>query len=203
MDMICENNRVQLRGAVAGRPVFSHGSRGLEFYTFPLEVLRLSGNADLINIILRRELLETLTLNEGEKLSLSGELRSFNNRRGEGAKLVITVFAQELSFQDGPDENLVELRGTLCKEPRLRSTPSGRDICDLMLAVNRHYGRSDYLPCICWGSRARLAAPWPVGTKLSLAGRIQSRSYRKLGPEGLLEKTAYEVSVMELNPLSE
>lgn len=204
MDMNCENNRVSLRGVMAGRPVFSHAGRGQEFYSFPLEVQRLSGTADTLNIILRREQLETLALRDREKLFLSGQLRSFNNRSGQGAKLVITVFAQELRAEDGPDENQVQLRGTLCKEPKLRCTPMGRDICDLMLAVNRHYGRSDYLPCICWGQRARQAALWPVGTKLSLSGRIQSRSYIKLSEEGPLEKTAFEVSVTELEaPLPE
>ena len=201
MDMISENNYVRLVGVMAGRPEYSHSSRGQDFYTFPLEVLRLSGNCDIINIIVRPEMLESLEIAERGKLCVCGQLRTFNNRRGEGAKLVITVFARELQLCDEEDSNLVELIGTLCKEPNLRCTPMGRDICDLMLAVNRHYGRSDYLPCICWGVRAREAAAWTVGTRVRLTGRIQSRRYIKLSEAGSVEKTAYEVSVTEIEPL--
>lgn len=201
MDMISENNYVRLVGVMAGRPEYSHSSRGQDFYTFPLEVLRLSGNCDTINIIVRPEMLEGLEIAERGKLCVCGQLRTFNNRRGEGAKLVITVFARELQLCDDDDSNLVELIGTLCKAPNLRCTPMGRDICDLMLAVNRHYGRSDYLPCICWGVRAREAAAWTVGTRVRLTGRIQSRRYIKLSEAGSVEKTAYEVSVTEIEPV--
>ena len=195
MDMICENNFVQLSGSLAGRPEFSHSARGQNFYSFPLEVMRLSGNSDTVNIILRESQLKQLELSDFDKISVTGQLRSFNNRSGQGAKLVITVFAKELAFCSGEDENIVSLKGTLCKQPNLRSTPMGRDICDLMLAVNRHYGRSDYLPCICWGRLAQEAAMWGVGSKLSLTGRIQSRNYIKLSDSGAVEKTAFEVSV--------
>lgn len=201
MDMISENNYVRLVGVMAGRPEYSHSSRGQDFYTFPLEVLRLSGNCDIINIIVRPEMLEGLEIAERGKLCVCGQLRTFNNRRGEGAKLVITVFARELQLCDDDDSNLVELIGTLCKAPNLRCTPMGRDICDLMLAVNRHYGRSDYLPCICWGVRAREAAAWTVGTRVRLTGRIQSRRYIKLSEAGSVEKTTYEVSVTEIEPV--
>ena len=196
MDMISENNMLQLVGTLAGRPAFSHGSRGLAFWGFPLSVRRLSGTEDLINVIARQELLEALELAEGRKLCLSGELRSFNNRHGEGARLVITAFARQLSLCGGEDENRLLLRGTLCKPPKLRQTPLGRDICDLMLAVTRPYGRSDYLPCICWGGLARQAARWEVGERLRLEGRVQSRRYIKLTEEGPAERTAYEVSVL-------
>ena len=196
MDMISENNMLQLVGTLAGRPAFSHGSRGLAFWGFPLSVRRLSGTEDLINVIARQELLEALELAEGCKLCLSGELRSFNNRHGEGARLVITAFARQLSLCGGEDENRLLLRGTLCKPPKLRQTPLGRDICDLMLAVNRPYGRSDYLPCICWGGLARQAARWEVGERLRLEGRVQSRRYIKLTEDGPAERTAYEVSVL-------
>lgn len=203
MDMISENNYVRLCGALAERPVYSHTSRGQDFWCFPLSVHRLSGNCDTVNILLRREQLSALELQEAGALCVTGELRSFNNRRGEGARLVITVLARELSFSDEADSNLVRLTGTLCKPPNLRSTPMGRDICDLMLAVNRHYGRSDYLPCICWGLKARQAANWPVGTRVHLDGRIQSRRYIKLTEDGPVEKTAFEVSVTEIEPLPE
>lgn len=198
MDDIQVVNSVELRGSVASAPEFSHESRGIEFYRFPLEVERLSGAVDSINVIVRRDLAETLEVGGGSKLYVSGELRSFNNKSGQGSRLVITVFARQLVFEDGEDMNLVTLRGTICKNPSLRTTPLGRDICDMMLAVNRRYGRSDYLPCISWGVRARDAAAWSVGTVVRLQGRIQSRKYIKTVDGTAVEKTAYEVSASEL-----
>lgn len=200
MDMICDNNFTRLCGSMCGKPVYSHSSRSQQFYLFPLEVERLSGNRDIINVVVRQEQLAALSPEGSGKLWVEGQLRTFNNRHGQGAKLVITVLARELGFCDGEDENLVQLSGTLCKTPNLRTTPMGRDICDLMLAVNRHYGRSDYLPCICWGLKAREAAGWTVGTHLALQGRIQSRRYIKLTEEGPVEKTAFEVSVTDAAP---
>ena len=188
---------------MAAKPVYSHSSRGQQFYTFPLEVLRLSGNCDTLNIIARPEQLAALEAAERERICVIGQLRTFNNRHGEGAKLVITVFAREIYLTDEDDCNLVQLTGTLCKAPNLRCTPMGRDICDLMLAVNRHYGRSDYLPCICWGVKAREAEAWGVGTQLRLEGRIQSRRYIKLSEDGAGEKTAFEVSVTDAEELAE
>ena len=201
MDMTASNNYTKLCGVMAAAPVYSHSSRGQQFYTFPLEVQRLSGNIDTINILARPELLDVLVDEEHSKICVVGQLRTFNNRHGEGAKLVISVFAREIYLGNETDCNVVRLSGTLCKTPTLRCTPMGRDICDLMLAVNRHYGRSDYLPCICWGLKAKEAAEWDVGTRLELEGRIQSRHYIKLTEEGAIEKTAYEVSVTELNPV--
>ncbi|HIR86093.1 MAG TPA: single-stranded DNA-binding protein [Candidatus Limivicinus faecipullorum] len=203
MDMTYDSNYTRLCGSIAGNPVYSHSSRSQQFYIFPLEIERLSGNRDIINIVVRREQLAELTVQSSGKLWVEGQLRTFNNRHGQGAKLVITVLARQLGFCDGEDENLVQLMGTLCKAPNLRTTPMGRDICDLMLAVNRHYGRSDYLPCICWGIKAREASQWTVGTQLRLQGRIQSRNYIKLTEEGPVEKTAFEVSVTEIEPVSQ
>lgn len=197
MENYKENNAVRLCGVMAGPPVFSHESRGQRFYCFPLEVRRLSGTADRLNVLARPELLEQTEAEARERLQVLGQLRSYNNRRGEGARLVLTVLARELLLTDGPDENAVELRGTLCKEPNLRVTPMGREICDLMLAVNRSYGRSDYLPCICWGSLARQAARWTVGARVELAGRFQSRPYIKLTEAGPAERVAFEVSAAE------
>ena len=202
MDMIYENNYTRLCGTLAGAPAYSHTGRGQVFYSFPLEVRRLSGNTDTVNIVVSRELLEQTELCEAEHIAVIGQLRTFNNRRGVGAKLVITVFAKELFFCDEPDCNEVYLRGTLCKPPNLRTTPMGRDICDLMLAVNRHYGRSDYLPCITWGARACETALWDVGTRVSLEGRLQSRSYIKVLDTGAVERTAFEVSVLDICRLS-
>ncbi|MGI5977790.1 MAG: single-stranded DNA-binding protein [Candidatus Limivicinus sp.] len=203
MDMISSSsNYTKLCGTMAAAPVYSHSSRGQQFYTFPLEILRLSGNSDTVNVIVRPEMLSQVEAEEYSRICVTGQVRTFNNRRGEGAKLVISIFAKELCLCDEEDCNIVQLRGTLCKEPKLRSTPMGRDICDLMLAVNRRYGRSDYLPCICWGARARQAAFWTVGTQLALEGRIQSRKYIKLTDEGAVEKTAYEISVTEAEEIN-
>ena len=198
MDENISRNTARLCGVIAAAPVFSHSGRGECFYTFPLEVARLSGATDKINIIVRDELMESIELREVEKICVVGELRSFNNKSGEGAKLVITVFAKELYLCDDDDLNEVHLIGTLCKKPNLRMTPMGRDICDLMLAVNRRYGRSDYLPCITWGLKAREAAEWDTGTMVTLEGRIQSRNYIKIVGGDPVEKTAFEVSVTDI-----
>ena len=197
MDENISRNTARLCGVIAAAPAFSHSGRGECFYTFPLEVARLSGATDKINIIVRDELMESIQLCEAEKICVVGELRSFNNKSGKGAKLVITVFAKELYLCDDDDLNEVHLIGTLCKKPNLRMTPMGRDICDLMLAVNRRYGRSDYLPCITWGLKAREAAEWGTGTMVTLEGRIQSRNYIKIVGGDPVEKTAFEVSVTD------
>lgn len=188
-------NLTILTGCPAGRPVFSHKGRDGDWYTFPLRVERLSGAWDEINILVTHELMSATAVGEGERLTVRGELRSFNNKSGIGRKLVISVMAKEMCFTSAPDENEVLLMGTICRPPVLRVTPMGRQICDMMLAVSRRYGRSDYLPCITWGSLARRASEWGVGTELLAVGRVQSRKYIKnldMGPE---ERTAFEVSV--------
>ena len=198
MEQFTENNTIRLCGTLDAPPVYSHSSRGQDFFTFPLCVRRLSGSEDRLNLLLRREQLEALEPREADRLLVTGELRSFNNRRSEGPRLVLSVFVRELGFTDEADENLVRLRGALCRAPTLRRTPLGREIADLMLAVNRRCGRTDYLPCICWGSLARRAGLWPVGQQLRLEGRFQSREYRKLTEDGALYRTAYEVSAAEI-----
>ena len=167
MDELEQNNYAELCGTLAAPPVLSHENRQERFFTFPLETQRLSGTIDRVNVVVRERLLAEMPLEESARLCVIGDVRSFNNRRGPGAKLVITVFARDISLSDEPyDRNLILLSGTLCKPPNLRTTPMGRDICDLMLAVNRHYGRSDYLPCITWGARACETALWDVGTRV-------------------------------------
>ena len=199
MDEALCRNTVELCGALAAAPRFSHLSRGERFFIFPVETRRLSGAVDTINVVAREALLAALRIEEAERLCVQGELRSFNNRREEGPKLVITVFARALSLAGGgEDVNAITLRGAPCKPPVLRVTPTGRDICDLMLAVNRRCGRSDYLPCICWGARARAAALYGVGDAVELTGRVQSRQYIKLIEGEPVEKTAYEVSASEI-----
>ena len=192
------SNYAMLRGVMSEPPVFSHESRGEQFYQFSMDVSRLSGAVDTVHIIARRQLLESVGIRGEEKLCVSGELRSFNNKTGVGPRLIITVYAKELWLCSGEDENVIELTGSLCKQPNLRTTPMGREICDLMIAVNRRYGRSDYLPCIAWGLRAREAADWSVGTRVHITGRIQSRVYTKLVEGVALEKVAFEVSVINI-----
>ena len=191
------NNTVLLVGTAAGEAVFSHASRERRFYTLPLAVRRLSGTEDRLNLLLDEGFLRERTVFPGLRLGVKGELRSFNNRSGQGSRLVLSVFARELWDAPGEDVNEVFLTGSLCKAPNLRRTPMGREICDLLLAVNRRYGRADYLPCIAWGRAAEEAGGWAVGQSLSLRGRLQSRKYTKLLPEGSQERVAYEVSVVE------
>jgi len=199
MDELQENNRVLLCGTPMAEPIYSHESRSERFYTFPLEVARLSGTVDRLNIVLRQSQLPEVRPSRAGLLEIRGELRSFNNRSGQGHRLVISVFARQLVPAVEPFwENRVELTGTLCKAPNLRLTPMGREICDLLLAVNRPYGRSDYLPCIAWGQTARMAAGWSVGQRLELQGRIQSRDYIKNLDGQAVRRTAYEVSAYGL-----
>ena len=192
-------NRIRLHGRLEESPVFSHVNHDVEFYRFPLCVTRLSGAEDRVYAVAPRALLEQCPgLGAGEEVTVLGEVRTFNNRSGTGSRLVINVFARELRREWAEDENRLELTGTLCKEPSLRVTPLGRTICDMILAVNRKYGRADYLPCIAWGSLARRCGAMSVGDQLRLSGRLQSRIYTKAAENGPEERTAFEVSIMSM-----
>lgn len=196
------NNSVILTGSLGGKPYYSHSGREENYYMFPLEVERLSGAVDTLNIIAREETLRETEIAEGDKVCVAGEVRSFNNRTGTGNKLVISVFSREISFTEGEDQNHVTVIGTVCKKPNFRQTPMGRLICDLMVAVNRRYGRSDYLPCIVWGQLAERAALLEVGDEVEITGRLQSRKYIKTTDEGEnIEKTAYEISAVSMDIL--
>lgn len=191
-------NSVQLRGTAAGEPQLSHENHGQRFCRFPLSVQRLSGQSDVLYIIATQEQLRALLPLTGRRLEAAGQLRSFNNKSGLGSKLVISVFAQTLLPAGGEDLNHIQLRGVICKPPVLRRTPLGRCISDMMLAVNRRYGRADYLPCIAWGQVAMVTGRMAVGQVLALEGRVQSRKYTKVVEGCAQERTAYEVSVMHL-----
>lgn len=195
------NNIAMLCGFMADRPRFSHENRGENYYIFPLSIERLSGNVDTVNVIVRERLMTEANIERPVKIKISGELRSFNNKCGEGSRLVITVFARQICFSPDSDRNFVELTGTICKPPTLRRTPMGREICDIMLAVNRRYGRSDYLPCIAWGKIADYAGDMAVGDEIHITGRLQSRAYIKAEEDRVTERTAYEVSVTSLEPV--
>jgi primosomal replication protein N len=192
------NNVVRLCGSIADKPRFSHIGGADNYFSFPLDIERLSGFVDTVNIIVRQDMLEHLEIEDSRHLAVLGEMRSYNNKRGEGSRLVISVFAKELSFTDEDDMNAVCITGALCKKPNLRKTPMGRQICDIMLAVNRRYGRSDYLPCIAWGRLAESTAELKVGDIITLEGRIQSRKYIKTENGIATERTAYEVSIVTL-----
>ena len=195
-------NRALLRGTAAAAPVWSHETHGVVYELFPLNVLRLSGAADRINVIAPRPLLEARPVEAGAPVEVEGEVRSFNNRSGRGSRLVITLHARDIRAGVGPDENRLTLAGALCKPPVLRRTPLGREICDLMLAVNRRYGRADYLPCITWGALAQRCNGLSVGDCVELEGRLQSRLYQKVVGGVTQERTAFEVSVTTLAPIA-
>ena len=195
-------NRITLRGTLESLPQFSHENHGRRFYEFRLSVERLSGATDLLQVIVPEDVLEQLDLSGGEMIQVSGQLRSFNNRQGTGRRLVISVFAERVQSCSGEPDNRVELEGAICKEPVYRRTPLGREICDVMLAVNRQSRRADYLPCILWGRTARIAASLPVGTHLSVLGRLQSREYVKMLENGSEKRTAFEVSAISAEVLT-
>jgi len=196
--MEASQNYVELWGVAEAAPVYSHENHGQRFCKFPLRVDRLSGQADRPNIVVSESQLERLAVDAGMPLRIIGQLRSYNNKSGQGSRLVITVLAQELDRGDGGFFNRILLSGVICKQPYLRRTPLGRSICDVILAVNRHYGRADYLPCIAWGQVASVVAGMGVGDRLALEGRVQSRNYTKLLDSGPVERTAFEVSIMQL-----
>ena len=191
------HNRALLCGTVSQTPQPSHTNHGQPFCRFLLSVPRLSGQCDLVPVITPQQLLDRCPLREGDTVTVSGQLRSFNNRSGSGPRLVISLLARSITPGGGAPRNTVHLCGTICKTPTFRRTPMGRQICDVILAVNRRYGRADYLPCISWGVIAQRTAMMDVGESLCLEGRIQSRTYSKALPTGQSEeRTAYEVSVM-------
>ncbi len=192
-------NHAVLRGTAAAEPVFSHTNHGVDFFLFPLTVPRLSGAEDRINVVAPAPLLEGSPLSPGGWVEVTGEVRTFNNRTGPGSRLVITLLARTLAETEEPPCNQLTLTGVLCKPPILRRTPLGREICDLMLAVNRRYGRADYLPCIAWGALAQRCAGLTVGDGVALEGRLQSRIYQKVIDGVTQERTAFEVSVTTLS----
>ncbi|MCI2057982.1 MAG: single-stranded DNA-binding protein [Oscillibacter sp.] len=189
-------NEVELEGIADAAPEFSHENHGIRFFQFLLRVPRLSGQADTLPVLIPEQQLPQVT--PGTPLRITGQLRSFNNRSGSGSRLVLSVYAQSVSPGTGEFFNRILLSGVLCRPPIFRRTPLGRSICDLMLAVSRRYGRADYLPVIAWGQLATVLSRAGVGQRVCLEGRIQSRIYIKTTPDGPVEHTAYEVSIMHL-----
>ena len=196
-------NRITLTGTLASLPEYSHQNHERKFFRFLLSVDRLSGTEDLLPVLAAEDVLAQADLFAGERFTIEGQIRSFNNRAPEGRRLIISVYADTLTTTDQPAQNDVSLTGSVCKPPIYRRTPLGREICDVMLAVNRPYRRADYLPCILWGRTAQEAAELPVGTQLALTGRLQSREYIKMLGTTAERRTAYEISAISAEPVRE
>lgn len=190
-------NSITLVGALGAAPAYSHSSHGRRFFTFPLEIRRLSGATDCLPVIASETLLARSEAQCAESVRITGQIRTFNRREATGRRLLVSAYAETLEAVNAPHENRAELLGVICKPPVYRRTPLGREICDLMLAVNRPYRRADYIPCILWGRQAQDFSDAPVGTKLLLVGRLQSRSYTKQLGGTLQQRVAYELSVTD------
>ena len=212
-----ENNYLTLVGKVTGEKKFSHEIYGESFYIFNLVIPRLSGNSDIIPITISERLIKEDTLQEGKQLLIKGQFRSYNSYENEKNRLILTVFAKdivELEEKEDQEENEmvkkdtitneVVLVGYICKKPIYRQTPFGREISDILLAVNRAYNKSDYIPCIAWGRNARFCQNLEVGSQVKVIGRVQSRTYEKKHEDGTVEtRIAYEVSIGSLEVVEE
>ena len=196
-----ENNSVTLKGTIIEAPSLSHKVYGEGFYNTVIAVPRLSGSCDLLPVTVSERLLPGYEDILGKNYYITGQFRSYNNYSDEGSKLKLTVFAktfEETDADDYDEPNDIFLDGYLCKAPTFRETPFGREIADMLLAVNRAYGKSDYIPIIAWSRNARFCSNLPIGTHLKIYGRIQSREYQKKIEDEFITKTAYEVSVSKL-----
>jgi len=197
---LMENNKVFLKGEVVSKPVFSHEVFGEGFYELNLNVKRLSDNYDIVPITVSERLLGDSKFDIGNFVAIKGQFRSYNKMVDNKSKLLLTVFVREIiEIDESMNPNIIELNGFICKEPIYRTTPFKREICDVLLAVNRAYNKSDYLPCIAWGRNARFVKNIKVGQKVCIIGRIQSREYQKrINDNESLIKTAYEISISKI-----
>ena len=199
-----QNNSVTICGTVTNEPIYSHEIYGEKFYEVTLAVKRLSGMDDYLPISVSEHLLSD-AFKEGQMVTVVGQFRSYNKTVGDKSKLMLTVFVRDvLPYDDTINPNTLELTGYICKPPIYRTTPFNREICDVLLAVNRQYNKSDYIPCIVWGRNARFAGSLAVGEHINVIGRVQSRNYqKKLPDESVVTRTAYEVSVSKISIISE
>lgn len=202
-DKVIENNQVIIMGKIVSDFTFSHEIFGEGFYMVDVEVARLSDSYDIIPLMVSERLLDVEEDYKGAYVCVSGQFRSYNRHEERKNRLILSVFAREIEFVEELEEssktNQIYLDGYICKEPVYRKTPLGREIADLLLAVNRPYGKSDYIPCISWGRNARYASGFQVGVRVRVWGRVQSREYTKRLSETECEKrVAYEVSVSKL-----
>ena len=205
-DKLFENNQVSMMGEIVSEFQFSHEVFGEGFYMVELAVNRLSNYSDYIPLMISERLIDTEQDYTGQLIRVSGHFRSYNRHEEKKNRLVLSVFVRELEFLDEIDENektnQIFLDGYICKEPIYRKTPLGREIADVLLAVNRSYGKSDYIPCICWGRNARFASGFTVGSHIQIVGRVQSREYvKRIDEENVEHRVAYEVSVSKVDLL--
>lgn len=203
VDKVIENNQVIVMGEIVDDFVYSHEIFGESFYMMNIRVDRLSDSQDLIPVMVSERLMDVTRDYKGMKIEVNGQFRSYNRHEEKKNRLVLSVFAREVAFVEEIEasarSNQIFLDGYICKPPIYRRTPLGREIADLLLAVNRPYGKSDYIPCICWGRNARFASSFEVGNRCLIWGRIQSREYvKKLSEEEVEKRIAYEVSVSKL-----
>ena len=206
-----ENNHLVLVGKIVSEQKYSHEIYGEKFYSFNLEVVRLSSTTDIIPITVSERLVTDFELEIGKEVEVEGQFRSYNNYENEKNRLILTVFAKEIKEkQENPEgekegvTNEVTLIGYVCKKPIYRQTPFGREIADILLAVNRAYNKSDYIPCIAWGRNARFCQKIEVGTEVKIVGRVQSRTYEKKYEDGTVEtRVAYEVSIASMEVIND
>lgn len=201
MDGLPENNTVYIAGKIVADCVFSHEVYGEGFYTFQISSERLSDKADILPVTVSERLIDMNLLQIGKKVDIVGQLRSYNNYNSKKNRLVLTIFARELRLMEEEEkksENQIFLNGFICKPPIYRKTPFGREISDILVAVNRAYNKSDYIPCIAWGRNARYISNLAVGSNIRIWGRVQSRVYQKRMGEVIEERVAYEVSVSKI-----
>ena len=198
---LCDNNKVYLYGKIVSNKEFSHEIYGEKFYDINLEIPRLSSQSDIIPVTISERLLGEHDIEIGTSIGVKGQFRSYNKLDGTKSRLMLTVFAREICEQDASlSGNVVEIVGYVCKNPIFRTTPFRREICDVLLAVNRAYNKSDYLPCIAWGRNARFVSELDIGQKVFMTGRIQSREYQKKIDETKTEtRTAFEVSISQIS----
>lgn len=208
IDKVIENNQVAMIGTICSEFKFSYEIFGEGFYMTEIEVKRLSDSTDIIPLMVSDRLIDVTEDYTGSVIKVMGQFRSYNRHEEKRNRLVLSVFAREIEFLDEEEPcvktNQIFLDGYVCKPPVYRKTPLGREIADLLIAVNRPYGKSDYIPCICWGRNARFASGFEVGMHTQIWGRIQSREYiKKLSEEEQERRVAYEVSVSKLEALND
>ncbi len=198
---LLENNSIYIAGKVTEECVFSHEVYGEGFYLFKVSSGRLSDNEDILPITISERLIKKEKLTLGTKVEVTGQLRSYNNYGSKKNKLVLTIFAREINLleeESGQNPNQIFLNGFICKPPVYRKTPFGREISDILVAVNRAYNKSDYIPCIAWGRNARYLSSLSVGENIKIWGRMQSRTYQKKNGDEMEERVAYEVSISKI-----
>ena len=201
-EKILKNNQAVVAGEIISDFEFSHEVFSEGFYTVKLKVSRLSRSSDVIPLLVSERLIDVSQSYMGRYMEARGQFRSYNKHENNRNHLVLSLFVRELEILDMLDNrrpNMIFLDGYICKEPVYRTTPLGREIADVLLAVNRAYSKSDYIPCICWGRNARYAGKLPVGSRIQLWGRIQSREYQKrISEDQIVNRVAYEVSVNKM-----